>query len=144
MNAERTIINQELCTKVKYMLAGGANNAQVAALLGTSSATVSRIKAAGFSADQFRLNNDRRRDEDRQKRLERLDAAIDEVRKADAADKPIDGQIMMDLKEAEEQKSEAPATDDISKLIRFQAGQMKKVLDALGQIADLLRKSGEN
>lgn len=143
MNAERTIIDQELCTKVKFMLAGGASNAEAAALLKTSSATVSRIKSAGFSAEQFRVNNDRRRDEDREKRLKKLDEAIDEVRRADAADKPIDGQIMMDLKQPEEPKAETPATDNISKLIRFQAGQMQKVLDALGQIAELLRKSGD-
>lgn len=146
-NGRKVVIDKELCRKVELMLKGGASATEVGGHLGISSATVSRIKTAGFSVEQFMLNNDKRREEDQKKRIERLDAAIAEVRSDKNAGKEslmmaapagmIPGQMEMDLKKpAEDQKTE---TMDIEKLKRFYAAQIQKIVDAITALASALQ-----
>lgn len=65
--AERLVVDQRMCDTVKFMLAGGAPVMKVQALMGISPATISRIRSAGFSAQQFMENNAKRREEDAKK-----------------------------------------------------------------------------
>lgn len=148
MNGRKVIIDQALCRKVELLIKGGAPHAEVAQICGISAATVSRIKTAGFSAEQFMANNDKRREEDQKKRLEALDNAIAEVRSdpnatehsltmAAPATGQIKGQIQMDLeKPAEEQKGELV---DLEKLKRFYAAQIQKLVDAITALASALQ-----
>lgn len=150
-NGRKVVIDKELCRKVELMLKGGASTTEVGGHLGISSATVSRIKTAGFSVEQFMLNNDKRREDDQRKRIEKLNAAIEEVRgdknatkesmlmfvPADNVVGQIAGQMEMDLKKpAEEQKAE---TMDIEKLKRFYAAQIQKIVDAIQALATALQ-----
>lgn len=121
-------VNQELCRKVQIMLAG-AKMGEVAELLGISKTTVSRIKAAGFDPEQYARNTQKR---------------VEEENKAEADPEPeqVAGQICMELQPAEEQKPEQtadPTAEDLqTKMMRFQAGQVEKVLAKLEKINDNL------
>ena len=99
-------VNQELCRKVQIMLAG-AKMVEVASLLGISKTTVSRIKAAGFDAEAYKKNTEKR--------------VAEENRAAEEAEpEQVQGQISMDDLQAEEQKAEM---SDQTKLMRFLAGK---------------------
>ena len=155
MNGRKIVIDQSLCRKVELMVKGGAKHSEVAGICGISTATVSRIRSAGYNAEQFMLNNDKRREDDQKKRMEKLDQAIDEVRSDKNATKDsllmsdalvmapqqvkdqLAGQMEMDLsKPAEEQKSDQV---DVEKLKRFYAAQIQKIVDAIMALASALQ-----
>ena len=112
-------VNQELCRKVQIMLAG-AKSGEVAQLLGTSKTTVSRIKMAGFDAEAYKKNTEKR---------------VAEENRAEAEEKQepaqVEGQISMDDLQAEEPPKEM---SDQTKLMRFQAAQVEKILTKLASI----------
>ena len=60
MSNERTTIDQALCRKVQILLNGGATGQEVAKMENISEGTVSRIRKAGFSAEQYRENTRKR------------------------------------------------------------------------------------
>ena len=132
MAKEKTKITQELCRKVQLMLPG-AQAKEVAGLLGISETTVSRIKTAGFSLEQYEKNNAARKEE--AKKPERKDLIpVNE-------EEECEGQICMDLKPAEEQKQEM---SDQAKMMRFLAGQVDKLIMKMdtmnNNICQILRK----
>ena len=110
-------VNQELCRKVQIMLAG-AKMGEVAELLGISKTTVSRIKAAGFDPEQYARNT--------QKRVEEENKAA-----TDPEPEQMEGQMEMDLQQAEEQKpAEEPDAEDLqTKMMRFLAGKTEELKD---------------
>lgn len=112
MKKERTQITQELCEHVRILLAGGANLNKAAEITGTGHATISRIKAAGFSAEVYRQNQ--------LKQKEKKPEAVQTVKHEELA-----GQMKMDLRAAEESKAEM---SDQTKLMRFQAHQVDKIM----------------
>ena len=115
-------VNQELCRKVQIMLAG-AKMGEVAALLGISKTTVSRIKAAEFDPEQYAKNT--------QKRVEEENKVT-----ADPEPEQVEGQMEMDLQPAEEEK---PEMSDQTKLIRFLAGKFGDTNVAMTAcVADLI------
>ena len=63
MSKERTVIDQKLCDHVKALLKGGLTHKDVAYFAGIGKATVDRIKAAGFSAEQYAKNTAARKEE---------------------------------------------------------------------------------
>lgn len=151
MNGRKVIIDQALCRKVELLIKGGAPHAEVAQICGISAATVSRIKTAGFSAEQFMMNNDKRREADHKKRLEALDKAIDEVRSDTNATEDslrmaatvagqIAGQMEMDLHKPVH--SELNEMTDQAKMMRFVAGQVNRLLNVLEDILTYAKKAG--
>ena len=143
MKKEKTKVTQELCRKVQIMLAGGAKMAEIGQLLGVGKSTVSRIKIAGFSVEQYEKNNQTRKAEERKQESEPLPAA--EKREGHA------GQISMEeLVKPEEDKKQDMS--DQAKLMRFLAhkfdeleatetvlvttvsAKLDKVIDYLAQI----------
>lgn len=138
MKKERTQITQGLCDHVKLLLAGGANVNKAAEITGTGHATISRIKAAGFSAEVYRQNQLKQK-----AKKPEVVLTIDHEELA--------GQMKMDLQAAEEPK---PEMSDQTKLMRFQAHQadrimmmqqgvmnkLEKVNDTLNQILRAIRK----
>ena len=109
MKRERAIINQALCDHVRILLAGGATAQKAAEITKTGMATIGRIKAAKFDAEVYRQNQIMRQEKD----------------KKAAEEQQLKGQMEMDLKAAEEPKAEM---SDQTKLMRFQAGQVDKLV----------------
>ena len=154
-NGRKVVIDQALCRKVELLVKGGAKHSEVGSICGISSATVSRIRTAGFNAEKFQRNNDIRREAEQKKRMDALDNAIEEVRSdknaspesllmyvpADKVVGQIKGQMQMDLKKpAEEEKSEPI---DLEKWKRFYAAQIQKLVNAITALASALQTGGE-
>ena len=118
MKKERTIITQELCDHVRILLAGGANLNKAAEITGTGHATISRIKAAGFSAETYRKNQQQKKE---QKKSEMMPEGTYEWKTGDE----FPGQLRMNLSPAEEPKAEM---SDQTKMMRFQAHQVDKIM----------------
>ena len=119
MSNERTTIDQALCRKVQILLNGGATGQEVAKMENISEGTVSRIRKAGFNAEQYRENTKRRIQKEKQKAQE-----------PEAEELP--GQIEMELPQEPKEMS------DQTKLMRFQAAQVEKLLLRMDRIDDTL------
>lgn len=127
MSKERLTIDQALCDLVRYVLQGGANVQRAAKMTGASTATISRIKAAGFSADRYMENTKQRlKDERIQQRLE--------AQEMKSLEPEVPGQMKMELP-AEEQK---PEMTEQAKMMRFQAAQVDKLYMMLNRINENL------
>ena len=127
MSKERLTIDQALCDLVRYVLQGGANVQRAAKMTGASTATISRIKAAGFSADRYMENTKQRlKDERIQQRLE--------AQEMKSLEPEVPGQMKMELP-AEEQK---PEMSEQAKMMRFQAAQVDKLYMMMNRINDNL------
>ena len=118
MSNERTTIDQALCRKVQILLNGGATGQEVAKMENISEGTVSRIRKAGFSAEQYRENTKRRIQKEKQKEQEPAEE--------------LPGQIEMELTQEPKEMS------DQTKLMRFQAAQVEKLLLRMDRIDDTL------
>ena len=127
MSKERLTIDQALCDLVRYVLQGGANVQRAAKMTGASTATISRIRAAGFSADRYMENTKQRlKDERIQQRLE--------AQEMKSLEPEVPGQMKMELP-AEEQK---PEMTEQAKMMRFQAAQVDKLYMMLNRINENL------
>lgn len=143
MNGRKVVIDQALCRKVELLVKGGAKHTEVAQICGISAATVSRIRTSGYDAEQFKQNNDKRREEEQKKRITALDKAIEEVRndknatenslRMDAPKTELPGQIEMDL--VKKADSATAVSDEMTKLMRFWAAQMQKLVDAIDKLS---------
>lgn len=127
MSKERLVIDQALCDLVRYVLQGGANVKDAAKMTGASTATISRIRAAGYSAEKYLENTKQRlKDERIQQRLEEQEMK--------SLEPEIPGQLKMELP-AEEQK---PEMSEQTKRMRFEAAQVDKIYMMLSRINDSL------
>ena len=139
---KRTQVTEELCRKVQLMMAGNTDQKEVARLLGTSAATVSRIQAAGFDYGTFLKNTEQRRIEQQNARadaaIERINAEINKVRAAEAQTVP--GQIRMEIPE-KPLDAEKPEMSEQVKMMRFIAGQVDRVVKALGEVLAAVKES---
>ena len=125
MKKERTQITQELCEHVRILLAGGANLNKAAEITGTGHATISRIKAAGFSAEVYRQNQ--------LKQKAKKPEVVLTINHEE-----LDGQMKMDLQDAEEPKAEM---SDQIKLMRFQAAQADKICEKITKQAVIINET---
>ena len=133
MSKERTVIDQALCRQVELLLKGGASGQEAARITNTSSGTISRIKAAGFDVNVFRMNTERRRIAEQNQRadnvireaFDKLNEQYPEMKQKEE----IPGQIRMELPEEMTEQT---------KMMRFQAAQVEKVLRKLETINDTL------
>ena len=135
MSKERIVIDQALCELVKYVVQGGANMKQAAAMTGVSPATISRIRAAGYSADRYMENTKQRTKEERiQKRLEeRVMPSLEPV-------KEIPGQMAMDLQKCQEIDRIKDEATDPNKMIRFLAAKFEQMHKDMMLLVDEIRK----
>lgn len=118
MSNERTTIDQALCRKVQILLNGGATGQEVAKMENISEGTVSRIRKAGFSAEQYRENTRKRVLKEKQKEQELAEE--------------LPGQIEMEMPQEPKEMS------DQTKLMRFQAAQVEKLLLRMDRIDDTM------
>ena len=124
MAKERLTVTQGLCDHIRILLQGGADMKRAGELTGISQATVSRIKAAGYDAEQFKVNNEKRRENEEKKKqnAERIKRELDEgfkqylQSKAELYDSQVPGQLAMDLPKQDSEKDQAA-------MMRFLAGK---------------------
>ena len=137
MKKERIVIDEALCRMVELMLKGGANRKEIRERLGVSSATISRIKTAGFNAAKYAENTARRVMEEKE--------AAGAAETAKPAEEQAPGQLAMELPVdyAEAMKTEREITtegtekSDMVKMMRFQAAQVDKLIMKLDQIYNM-------
>ena len=123
--ANRTQITETICKQAQLMRKGGANQTEIGKLLGINPCTVSRIESAGFSYEQYLEN--RRIAKEKEKK------AKEQPQEQEPAEEQVPGQIEMELVAAKP----AEMTDQV-KLMRFQAGQIDKLVLKLDHINDTL------
>lgn len=132
---KKVAITQDLCRMVELMLKGGAQQKEVGQRLGISKATVSRIKTAGYDAEQYRKNTTERVEKENQAEVSiplvpgkvlRVDQNANGITVTEMEEEQVPGQICMDLQPAEEQK---PEMSDQTKLMRFLAGKTEELKD---------------
>ena len=143
----KVAITQDLCRMVELMLKGGAQQKEVGERLGISKATVSRIKTAGYDAEQYRKNTTERVEKENlaDKAAEGIQfpLKVEHVIVEDGGveivcrrpEEQVPGQISMDLQPAEEQKAEM---SDQVKMMRFQAAQVEKITTKLDKVIDYM------
>ena len=123
---ERATINQELCTHVKILLAGGASGKQAAQITKTSTGTISRIREAEFDYPTYLANTQKRVEREKaQQQSTEIVKALEKMQEETEAP----GQIRMELPEEMTEQT---------KMMRFQAAQVDKVLRKLETINDTL------
>ena len=132
--AKKMQINDQICKQIQLMRRGGANQTEIGKLLGISAPTISRIESAGFNYEKY-LENKRIAREKEQK-------AKEQAEEPQPAEEQVPGQIEMELVDAKPQEMSEQV-----KLMRFQAGQIDKLVlkldhinDTLCQILRVLRK----
>ena len=136
MKKERVVIDQKMCRMVELMMKGGAPASEIGEQLGISKATISRIKSAGFSAEQYEKDKTQR--------------VIEEKTKAAAEEQPerepeVPGQMQMEIpvdymeaaKIEREISTAKPEQNDQAKIMRFVAAQVDKVIMKLDQIYNM-------
>ena len=123
--ATKVQINDQICKQVQLMRRGGANQTEIGKLMGISAPTICRIEKAGFNYEQY-LENKRISREKEQKAKEQAEEPQQE-------EEQVPGQIEMELVAAKPQEM-----SDQVKLMRFQAGQIDKLVLKLDHINDTL------
>ena len=123
--AKKMQVTDQICKQVQLMRRGGANQTEIGKLLGINPCTVSRIESAGFSYEQYLEN--RRIAKEKEKK------AKEQPQEQEQAEEQVPGQIEMELVAAKP----AEMTDQV-KLMRFQAGQIDKLVLKLDHINDTL------
>lgn len=123
--AKKMQVTDQICKQVQLMRRGGANQTEIGKLLGINPCTVSRIESAGFSYEQYLEN--RRIAKEKEKK------AKEQAEEPKAQEEQVPGQIEMELIEARPQER----TEQV-KLMRFQAGQIDKLVLKLDHINDTL------
>ena len=155
---KKVAITQDLCRMVELMLKGGAQQKEVGERLGISKATVSRIKTAGYDAEQYRKNTTERVEKENIAELTEEEKQILGIRYPLKVEKVemSEGGVSVTARQAEERvegqmEMELPLPVTITeedlqvKLMRFQAAQVEKILAKLEKINDnlcqILRKA---
>lgn len=133
--AKKVQITEQICKQAQLMRKGGANQTEIGMLLGVNPCTISRIEAAGFDLAKYQENRKARREKEK-RRAEEPEPQPEEEQ--------VPGQMEMELITAAEKPAEM---SDQVKLMRFQAGQIDKLVlkldhinDTLSQILRVLRK----
>ena len=137
MKKERVVIDQKMCRMVELMMKGGASTSEISEQMKISKATISRIKTAGFSAEQYEKNTYMRRIN------ESAGKVLSEVKIPD--NENVQGQMQMDLpvdyteaaKMEREISTEKPEMSEQHKMMRFVASQVDKVVMKLDQIYNM-------
>ena len=122
--AKKTKITEQLCKQIELMRKGGANQTEVGRLLGINGCTVSRIEAAGYDFAKYTENRKIRREKE-------AAAKKQETEDTPAEEQPIEGQIEMDMTIMK------PEMSDQTKMMRFQAAQIDKLIMKLDQIYNM-------
>lgn len=119
--AKKTQITEQICKQAQLMRKGGANQTEIGKLLGVNPCTISRIEAAGFDFGKYQVQLKERRAKEKKRAEE-----------PQSQEEQVPGQIEMELTPKAAEMSEQV------KLMRFQAGQVDKLVLKLDHINDTL------
>lgn len=144
--AKKTQITEQICRQAQLMRKGGANQTQVAELLGVNPCTVSRIEAAGFDMEKYTENQKARREREKMLKEHPMRQWSAEISAEEQPEAQVPGQIRMEIPEkVEGVPINATYADEISreypenvKLMRFQAGQVDKLIMKLDKLNDTM------
>ena len=132
---KKTQVTELICKQVQLMRKGGANQTEIGKLLGMNPCTVSRIEAAGYDLEKYTENRKIQRKKEKKAKEPKVELVYDpsiaeEYRQEQAAkaEEPIEGQIEMEL------TVEKPEMSEQTKMMRFQAAQVDKMIMKLDQI----------
>ena len=125
---KKTQITDQICRQAQLMRKGGANQLQVAELLGINGSTVSRIEAAGFDLKTYQENRRVRKEKEEEKKR----------KEEQPAEEQLAGQIEMQLDPEEEILDQKPEMSEQTKMMRFQAAQVDKIIMRLNQLNDTM------
>lgn len=140
--AKKIQITELICKQAKLMRKGGASQTEIAALLGINSSTVSRIEAAGFDKKTYDEQRKIRREKEAERKKAEEQPAVELVydpsiaeeykreQEAKKAEGQIPGQIEMELTK--------PELSDQTKLMRFQAAQVDKLILKIDRLNDTM------
>ena len=143
-------ITDQICRMAQLMRKGGANQVQVAGMLGINSSTVSRIEAAGFDKATYDEQRKARREKEEERKRAAEKPAVELVydpsileeykkeQEAKKAEVQLPGQIEMQLDPEKEILDQKPEMSDQVKLMRFQAAQVDKIIMRLNQLNDTM------
>ena len=144
--AKKTQITEMICKQAQLMRKGGANQTEIGHLLGVNPCTISRIEAAGFDLETYTRNMRERRAKEKEKEKDTrtkvelvYDPSIaEEYRKEQEAkaEPQIEGQIEMELTTMKPEAGAAGQVDQ-TKMMRFQAAQVDKLIMKLDQIYNM-------
>ena len=123
--AKKVQVTDQICKQAQLMRRGGANQTEIGKLLGVNPCTISRIEKAGFNYEKYMEN--RRMAKEKEKK------AKEQQQEQEQVEEQVPGQIEMELVAAKP----AEMTDQV-KLMRFQAGQIDKLVLKLDHINDTL------
>lgn len=134
--AKRQQVTEQICKQAQLMRRGGANQTEIAKLLGVNPCTISRLEAAGFDIQTYNEQQRKRREMEKKAKEEPEAAEVQ-------AEEQVPGQMKMDLVPAEKQ---ADMSEQV-KMMRFLAGQMDRLYmkletlnDTMSQILRAMRK----
>lgn len=126
--AKRTQVTETICKQAQLMRKGGANQTEIAELLGVNACTISRIEKAGFDLATYQAT---RRLEKQMEKEKKTPKVVLEIKSEDltATDEQVPGQLRMEIPEKiEGVPINATYADEIGreypervKLMRFQA-----------------------
>ena len=129
--AKKTQITEQICRQIELMRKGGANQTYIGQLLGMNACTVSRIESAGFNYEKY-VEQQKARREDEKKKSREAKVTVQAEGTEKAANDPVPGQIEMEL------TTMKPAEmSEQAKMMRFQAGQVDKLIMKLDQIYNI-------
>ena len=135
MKKERVVIDQKMCRMVELMLKGGAAPKEISEQLKISKTTISRIKSAGFSAEQYEKDKTQRVIEEKTKGNAEEPEREPEVPGQMQMQLPVD--YMAAAKTEREITTEKPEMSDQVKMMRFVASQVDKIVMKLDQIYNM-------
>ena len=125
--AKRQQVTEQICKQAQLMRRGGANQTEIAKLLGVNPCTISRMEAAGFDIQTYNEQQRKRREMERKRK--------EEPQPEEApAEEQVPGQMKMELTAAEKP---AEMSEQV-KMMRFLAGQMDRLYMKLETLNDTM------
>ena len=160
MAEKRKDITQGICDQVQFLIKGGATNKKAGAFVGLSATTISRIRTAGYSAEEFRKNNEARREEEKKTLTDYISKeAIESVKPHYVEDKKHPGTYHLQLTRSDDyapkNNDQVPGQmamelptypqvkeTDLNKLLRFLAGKTDLLGAQLSKYDRYMREMG--
>lgn len=132
--AKRQQVTEQICKQAQLMRRGGANQTEIAKLLGVNPCTISRLEAAGFDIQTYNEQQRKRREMEKKAKEEPVETVTIRHEELLDPDAKVPGQIEMDLKTVEKP---ADMSEQV-KMMRFLAGQMDRLYMKLETLNDTM------
>ncbi len=129
--AKKVQITEQICKQIRLMRKGGANQTEIAALIGINPSTVSRIEKAGYDVEKYLETKRQAREKEKTVKETVTVELFSGPDKIGEIEEQVPGQIEMDLTPKSEMSDQV-------KMMRFMAGQVDKLYMKLDKLNDTL------